>query len=334
MSDSAALELLRGPLGRLVTVLDVGVRRGIDARWLRAGSLLDVIGIDPDEAECRRLQEASAGWPFRARYLPYALGAPGEREAVLHITRNPGSTSIYQPNREFVADFRYASEMAVVATAPVKLTTLDDVCRHHAIAPDHLKIDTQGYELNVLKGGESALRSVKLLELEVEFNPQYQEQPLFGEVDAHLRQHGFVLLGLRRSFWRRDSAGLPTSNGGQVMHGDVLYYSSRVASRGGGASAPEVLALCLLLSVYRQDDFLSHLLLAPHPALDGVPEAQRLAIAKAFVTRPPLASRVLGRLVALLWRYGPVALDHVTMRRAVDSLRQAGGSDWHDPDFF
>jgi hypothetical protein len=74
------------------------------------------------------------------------------------------------------------------------MTTLDAWSDDAGIsAIDVLKLDTQGSELGVLRGARRRLRTARALEVEVEFNPIYQGQPLFGDVDRFLRRRGFLL---------------------------------------------------------------------------------------------------------------------------------------------
>ncbi len=53
-----------------------------------------------------------------------------------------------------------------------------------------LELDTQGSELDILRGAALALDGpILAVKAECEFVPQYLKQPLFGEVDAFLRAH-------------------------------------------------------------------------------------------------------------------------------------------------
>src|SRR6185295_17808248 len=54
-------------------------------------------------------------------------------------------------------------------------------------------LDVQGGELMVLQGATATLRDVLVLHTEVEFLPMYRRQPLFADIDTHLRGRGFVL---------------------------------------------------------------------------------------------------------------------------------------------
>jgi hypothetical protein len=56
-----------------------------------------------------------------------------------------------------------------------------------------LKIDVQGAEILVLRGAVQRLKSALVVHTEVEFVPLYKDQPLFADVDAHLRSQGFLL---------------------------------------------------------------------------------------------------------------------------------------------
>ena len=56
-----------------------------------------------------------------------------------------------------------------------------------------MKLDTQGSELDILRGATEALRTCAIIDIEVEFNPIYEDQPLFCDVDRLMRDNGFVL---------------------------------------------------------------------------------------------------------------------------------------------
>lgn len=56
-----------------------------------------------------------------------------------------------------------------------------------------IKIDTQGYELNILKGGVESLRKTKYILLELCNHTDYVNNPQYYEVDSFLREHNFTL---------------------------------------------------------------------------------------------------------------------------------------------
>jgi FkbM family methyltransferase len=284
----------------VLTVLDIGSRGGPDPRWFPLGGAVEIVGVDADPEECARLNQQT--FPIACRFLQAALGRRDGTEAVLHVTRQPGCSSVLEPNTDFLSQFPYGEAFTVVRRLPVTLTSLDTLCAAHEVRPHVVKIDTQGYELEILRGGQKALSSALLVELEVEFNPIYRDQPLFGDLDAELRRAGFSLLGLRRTAWRRTFLG--PSMGGTVVHGDALYYREAAP-----ADRVDKNRLALALTAYRQGDFARSL---------GVPIS------------PARTRRLMRWLVAL----ASCAWSHRELRRYLDRARPDGARDWHDPDFF
>ena len=314
-----------------VQILDVGARGGLHGRWTPFADVLDVVGFEPDPDEFRRLSAAAQNGG-RRRYLPYALGGAHER-LNFHVCTAPGCSSLYPPNDEFVARFSDAirTRMSLKSIEQFDVVPLDEVAAREHLRPDGLKVDVQGAELDVLQGGANTLKHFKLIELEVEFNYQYKGQPLFSDIDLFLRKHGFVLLGLRRSFWRhRESVERgQSSGGGHLVHGDVLYYNAAELDGPTPLTTRDLAAWLLLLAAYRQIDFVLRLL-ETHPASRGLSDADRRLIQQTLIVPPTAARRLLRTLL------GPIIDDvgQTQIRQWVDSLRTTPADDWHDPDFF
>jgi hypothetical protein len=79
--------------------------------------------------------------------------------------------------------------MEVVERREMDTRRLDDIPELREA--DMLKLDAQGAELDVLQGGPRILGQALVVHTEVEFVPLYHGQPLFADVDQHLRQAGF-----------------------------------------------------------------------------------------------------------------------------------------------
>jgi FkbM family methyltransferase len=73
-----------------------------------------------------------------------------------------------------------------------RMETLDSVFVNAGIAgPDFLKLDVQGFELEVLKGAPKALAAAEAVLLEVSTIAQYKGAPLFHEVVAFMNARGY-----------------------------------------------------------------------------------------------------------------------------------------------
>lgn len=81
-------------------------------------------------------------------------------------------------------------------TVNIKVERLDSFAERIVIAePLLVKIDVQGYEDRVLRGGEQTIRRAKLIVTETSFERLYTEQPLFDEIYHILSEWGFVYAG-------------------------------------------------------------------------------------------------------------------------------------------
>jgi hypothetical protein len=78
----------------------------------------------------------------------------------------------------------------VVAEEPIETKRLDDIAELPPI--DLLKIDIQGGELDVFRGGGDALANAVAIHTEVSFVPLYEGQPVLGDIDLDLRARGFI----------------------------------------------------------------------------------------------------------------------------------------------
>ncbi len=170
-------------------MVDVGANR-IDgeppyARMLSAG-LCRVTGFEPQEQALLELVQKKGP---NERYLPYAVGDGETHE--LKICAASGMTSLFEPDPATLALFEVLRPLAEVThRMPLHTRRLDEISEIEHL--DLLKIDIQGGELAVFKGGVGKLSQAVAIHTEVSFVTLYKDQPSFGEVDLELRRQGFI----------------------------------------------------------------------------------------------------------------------------------------------
>ena len=208
----------------------------------------------------------------------------------------------------------------------IRAVSLDVACRNENVWPDYLKLDVEGAELQVLEGGERALERTLVLDLEVEFAPLRAGQPLFAEVDTHLRGRGWSLLGIRRVHWRRNAGLDPrgTGYGGQLTQADALYFNAPLVD--AGLSEEMALKLVLILTAYRQLDLALELLRAPGSGLGGLSAGERSELENLALSRP-------NALIRLARRFGR-RLGSDRRRALADALQPGDATTWQDSHFF
>jgi FkbM family methyltransferase len=87
----------------------------------------------------------------------------------------------------------------VVRKTPIEVITLDEYCANQKLCRiDLLKIDTQGYELEVLKGAVSLMDAgaIHVIYTEITFSDLYEGLPPFDQLYRLLGDHGFRLVAL------------------------------------------------------------------------------------------------------------------------------------------
>jgi FkbM family methyltransferase len=180
-------------------VVDVGANTGGYARSLRsAGFAGRILSFEPLMSAHGALVAASrmdTNWAVADRM------ALGDRNGVvsINVAGNSASSSI----REMLETHRCAApESAYVGREDVDVRRLDDVRLPFldSAARPFLKIDTQGYEAEVLEGAAGILDRVRGVQLELTLSPLYQGQLLWRDLVDRLEVAGFGLWGMVPEF--------------------------------------------------------------------------------------------------------------------------------------
>jgi hypothetical protein len=97
------------------------------------------------------------------------------------------------------------------------------LAEHDTPSVDILKSDTQGYDLQVFKGAEEAMREnrIGLIYTELIFSDMYSGIPPFDEVYRHLVDRGFRLVSIYHFEHQNDLAGWA----------DALFFNPRYRRR-------------------------------------------------------------------------------------------------------
>jgi FkbM family methyltransferase len=240
-----------------INVMDIGCRGGGSPELFFLYKHINLIGFDADKDEVDNLNgnKELASQFNRVAFYNYALDAE-EGIKTLYLTRSLGSSSLYRPSSKYKSLFS-RSALDVMSEIQLKTEKLDVVVEKEMIEDiDFIKLDTQGTELNILKGPEkSLLPNILMVESEVEFQEAYENQPLFPELDIYLREHNFTLFYLNRVYER-----ISTLNSnkygyskGLLTFGDVLYVKSISASQ--DFSSEKIVKFIVLLANYGYYDY-------------------------------------------------------------------------------
>jgi FkbM family methyltransferase len=180
-------------------VLDVGANDGGYGRLLRSGGYTGkILSFEPlasVHVGLTRTVASDPNWQVAPRM---ALGE-ADSQITINIAGNSASSSVL-PMGQLHADAAPTSRY--LGQEQVPLRRLDGVA-HAWLQPARavmLKIDTQGYEMPVLRGAPDLLKRVRGVQIELSVTALYEGQALFEEVMAHLKQNGFALWNVSPGF--------------------------------------------------------------------------------------------------------------------------------------
>lgn len=174
-----------------ILCIDAGARWGADQAFMALKDEATIFCFDPDPEECARLQALEKSG--KVHYVPLALSSDGSTLA-LHVTREPACSSVYPPDPYLHANYPGLGIIEPVALQLCNSVTVDGFLGDGKIGLlAWMKLDTQGSELDILRGAIGNLSKVSMIDIEVEFNPLYVGQPVFSDVDQFLRAQGFSL---------------------------------------------------------------------------------------------------------------------------------------------
>ena len=182
-------------------VFDIGANRGQTIEHFRGAFARPVIhAFEPGRDTFAELQRRTAGIPD-LHLNNVALGARVESRTFLQNERDDMS-SFLEPSVDAWGEIkdRY----------PVEITTVDDYCAARGIERiDVLKSDTQGFDLDVLKGAQGMIdrRAIRLILMEITFSDMYKGSPRFDEIYAFLADRRFALVSFYDFYHQRRRAG-------------------------------------------------------------------------------------------------------------------------------
>ena len=179
-------------------ILDVGANRGQYRDFLRIGVGFTgtIISFEPIAENVRVLTERAAA-DDRWTVLPLALGRE-DHPAEINVTVATEFSSFLRPGGAAISDI--AALSMVERTETVQVRRLDsifqDMIATHGAKNIFLKMDTQGYDLDILQGAMRSLEWTRGLQSEVSVIPLYDGIKGYLESMAFMQDLGFHVTGM------------------------------------------------------------------------------------------------------------------------------------------
>jgi FkbM family methyltransferase len=200
-----ALERLRSMKFSPTHIFDVGAHSGEFAKLCRRiwpGAKLTCFEVLPHRVAELQAWSATDG---NVSIIPCLLGAETRNAVPFHEMET--ASSVLE---------EHLSPRVPVRSYPMR--TIDEIVRNLELQPPaFLKLDVQGYELEILYGAKSTLSSIEAILAEVNFIDIHRNVHLFDDLIVFLRDNNFVaydICGMHRrpldsALWQADFMFVP-----------------------------------------------------------------------------------------------------------------------------
>ncbi len=197
-SPDAQLQTLLKTLA-IDLVLDIGANTGQYGASLRelgyAGRIVSFEPLATAHAALLANSSGDPGWTI----APRAAIGDSDGEITINIAGNSASSSVL-PMLE--SHRQAAPHSAYIGRDVVPIARLDSIAPGLIGTPERMlvKIDTQGYETQVLAGGSATIAAAIAVQVELSLIPLYDGQPEFAAMLALMAGHGLSLWSLWPGF--------------------------------------------------------------------------------------------------------------------------------------
>ena len=211
-----------------------------------------IVGFEIDKEVCDKMNLSARDG---VKYYPHALGEFNESKE-LYITNHPMCSSLYKPNEDLISLYHNFEAAYLKSKTTIKTITLDNFLETNNIGSlDFIKIDVQGAELDIFRGGKKALKDVLKIVCEVEFIHHYENQPLFGDVCKFLNGYDLMFnkfLGMAGRSLRPIVFNSDKNFASQHIWSDAIFIKH--IQKISKLSDKKLLKLSLLAAVYESLD--------------------------------------------------------------------------------
>lgn len=180
----------------ITTVFDVGANVGQYHDFLRqqVGFTGEVHSFEPQPQLAHLLQQRQTTDPAWEIHN-FGLGSSND-ELLLNVMARDTFSSFRQPLAD--VEQRFSASNTVVNDVVVPVRRLDDLFPAAVMRGKscYLKIDTQGFDLEVLRGAPELLKLIKALQFELPIQRLYAEVPHYREMLEIVESMGFEISGL------------------------------------------------------------------------------------------------------------------------------------------
>lgn len=200
-------------LPRRPVVIDVGAHAGYFSECVFAyRPHAKILAFEPLSGPCEEMRRRLSG--YDATIESVALGR-ATRTAELDVRRFAEASS-FLTNGRVIRDGVYDLDFSTEEVVSVSMVTLDDY-RPCFDRIDLIKLDVQGYEIEVLEGAAATIKRAVWVYAEAAFQELYVGAPLVDDLYRWMTAHNFELV---------EMTAFKADSGGHLLEADMLFRNA------------------------------------------------------------------------------------------------------------
>ena len=237
-----------------INFLDIGAADGIPRRWSFLESGLKKFLVEPHSKTAEDLKTND-------NIVIQNLLSKNEGEnLVFYETKKEKCSSFLKPNVEHLKKFPDVERFSIVKEINFTASTLDKELENLKEGPDFIKIDTEGSEIDILKGSTKTLENVMGIEIETCFFELRKNQPLINDVLNFFSKTNLEFVDfLSMNRWEKENLRFT----GQPQHSDLLFLQKpeNILNKylENKISENRLRKYICILSIYQRIDYLKFL---------------------------------------------------------------------------
>ena len=149
-------------------------------------------------------------------YENFGFGKINETK-LINISKNSVSSSILEINKTHLD---IEPDARTIRKEEIRLITLNDFLSQNEYKDKKIfvKIDTQGYEENILLGADKVLNQISTIMIETSISKVYDQEKDYLEMINLMKSFGFHVWSVERGFTNKKT--------GQVLQLDIIFVNS------------------------------------------------------------------------------------------------------------
>jgi len=178
------------------TIIDVGANIGQFAKIInRFFPEANIFCFEPVPVVFQELNKLAENKNKKIKAFNFALGDSEKEIEIFHHKEHSSSSSILKTTKVCESFYPFVKSQQTITVHQTTLDKAVDTFNIPLIPEILIKLDVQGYEDRVIRGGQKTFDKAKACILEINLDELYEDQHSFTDLSCSLYKHGLKYAG-------------------------------------------------------------------------------------------------------------------------------------------